>query len=152
VSSPDRPVPATARRLGLDPHPEGGWFRRTWQAAVRIPAAVLPDGYSGDRPVATSICYLLAPGERSRWHQVRSAELWLWQGGGSLWLTTGGFGASPQAESSVLLGPHLEDGAVVQHVVEAGQWQCAEPADATEVLVACVVAPGFAWEDFRLGE
>ena len=66
--------PATAEALDLLPHPEGGWYRQTWAAEP----GSQPPGYPGRRAAATAIYFLLAPGERSRWHAVRSDELWLW--------------------------------------------------------------------------
>jgi len=64
--------PTLAQELNLQPHPEGGWFRETW----RSPVSFWPDGYHGQRSAATAIYYLLHPGEQSRWHVVRSDELW----------------------------------------------------------------------------
>lgn len=70
--------PRFATILDLAPHPEGGWYRETWRSDV----AVEPAGYDGARASATAIYFALAPGESSRWHRVRSAELWLWHAGG----------------------------------------------------------------------
>lgn len=140
--------PALARQLGLEPHPEGGWFRETWRSAV----PVAPAGYAGPRPAATAIYFLLCPGERSRWHVVRSDELWLWHSGGPLSLRLGGAGPEPGDSSgpAVLVGPDLDAGQRPQAVVPGGTWQCAAPAGADPVLVSCVVAPGFDYADFRL--
>lgn len=132
-------VPPLARRLGLEPHPEGGWYRRIWAA----PVAVHPAGYPGERPTATAIHYVLGPGERSRWHRVRSDELWLWQGGGSLSLWIAG---QPDGGHEHRLGPDDE----VSALVPGGGWQRAEPAADREVLVTCVVSPGFDFADFEL--
>ena len=73
------------RDLGadLEAHPEGGRYRRIWASDLALPASALPAGYDGDRLAGTCIAYALAPGESSRWHRVRSTELWLWQGGGA---------------------------------------------------------------------
>jgi hypothetical protein len=60
-----------AEQLDLAPHPEGGWYRQTWRSAV----VFSPEGYDGPRSAATAIYFLLHPGERSRWHVVRSDEL-----------------------------------------------------------------------------
>ncbi len=48
----------------------------------------------------------------------------------------------------VTLGPDLAGGQHPQHVVRAGGWQSARPASTQEVLVSCVVAPGFDFADF----
>lgn len=74
----DPALDATAVReaLGLAPHPEGGHYREVWRHA--------PEG--GGRGAATSIFFLLEAGERSHWHRVDAAEIWLWQAGASLLL------------------------------------------------------------------
>ncbi|MCZ2810631.1 cupin domain-containing protein [Modestobacter sp. VKM Ac-2979] len=126
--------PGTAVRLGLEPHPEGGWYRRTWTS----PAV------AGERPAATAIVFLLTEGEHSAWHRVDADELWLWHGPGELTLQ---LADTPDVDvaAAVTLGPEL-----VQVLVPAGRWQRTLPAS-TEVLVSCVVSPGFRWSGFQLG-
>jgi predicted cupin superfamily sugar epimerase len=125
--------PPTAERLDLQPHPEGGWFRRTWTAPALL---------DGDRPAASAIHFLLTPGQHSAWHVVDADELWFWHGPGALALL---LGEAPEAvgERWVL------DADRPQIVVPAGTWQSTEPAE-REVLVSCVVSPGFTWDGFRL--
>src|SRR4051794_16348957 len=118
----DETAPVLARLLHLEPHPEGGWFRQTWRAELTLPAAALPADYDGDRAAATCISYLLGPGERSRWHRVRSAELWLWQGAGALRLDVGGSGSEPARDETVLLGPDVANGQTLQFVVPPDTW------------------------------
>jgi predicted cupin superfamily sugar epimerase len=65
--------PRTAEALDLAPHLEGGWYRETWRSG---PESV-PAGYPGRRAAATVIYFLLLPGQESRWHRVRSDEVWL---------------------------------------------------------------------------
>lgn len=140
------PRPPLARQLDLQPHPEGGWFRETW----RSPVSFAPEGYQGTRSAATAIYFLLHPGEQSRWHVVRSDELWFWHSGGPLTLRLGGDGAEPQETAAVFLGPDVTAGQHPQALVPAGCWQRAAPASDEAVLVSCVVAPGFDFADFRL--
>ncbi|HEY5016867.1 MAG TPA: cupin domain-containing protein [Streptosporangiaceae bacterium] len=140
------PRPPLAEQLDLSPHPEGGWFRQTWRA----PVSFSPEGYAGPRSAATAIYFLLHPGERSRWHLVRSDELWLWHGGGPLEMRLGGTGEEPAAATVLLLGADLDAGQQPQALVPGGVWQCAAPAGPVHVLVSCVVAPGFDFADFRL--
>jgi uncharacterized protein len=133
-------------QLGLAAHPEGGWFRETWTAPVEF----TPAGYPGPRAAATAITFLLRDGERSRWHRVRSDELWLWQGLGPLRLRLGGTGPTPAPASEVVVGPDPAAGHLLQALVPAGAWQDAEPLTGTGALVGCVVSPGFSYEDFEL--
>jgi predicted cupin superfamily sugar epimerase len=129
--------PATAEALDLLPHPEGGWFRQTWVS----PVSFTPPGYPGPRAAATLIYFLLAPGDESRSHMVRSDEIWLWHSGGPLTLL---IADSP----AITLGPDLSAGQVPHHVIPGGTWQSARPTADAEVLVSCVVAPGFDFADF----
>jgi predicted cupin superfamily sugar epimerase len=141
-------VAELVERLGLRPHPEGGWYRETWRTAV----TVTPGGYPGPRAAATGIQFLLPAGEVSRWHRVRSDELWLWQGLGPLRLRLGGGDTGPDeaAASELLVGPDPAAGHQLQALVPAGAWQSATPTGDAGALVACIVAPGFDFEDFEL--
>lgn len=138
--------PPLAEALDLEPHPEGGWFRQTWRSGHTF----VPDGYPGSRDAASLIYFALFPGEESAWHVVRSDEIWLWHRGGPVELRLGGSGERPSDESSVLLGADVEAGQVPHQVVPAGHWQAARLAGTEPVLVSCVVAPGFEFDDFRL--
>jgi predicted cupin superfamily sugar epimerase len=139
--------PRTAELLDLAPHPEGGWYRETWRAAP----SWQPAGYPGERAAATGIYFLLTPGEESAWHRVRSDEAWLWHACGPLTLLDGGDGDLPSDEPlPVVLGQDLIAGQVPQHVIPGGHWQAARLAGGGEVLVSCVVAPGFDFADFTL--
>ena len=139
-------TPPTALHLNLAPHPEGGWYRRHFTS----PHTIEHPAPGSTRPTATMIHYLLGPGERSRWHTVASDEIWLWQRGGRLNLYTSNPGPGPTVEHHHLLGPDIERGEQLHVHVPAGHWQRAEPADDTEVLLACLVTPGFDFADFTL--
>ncbi|TAL38239.1 MAG: cupin domain-containing protein [Phenylobacterium sp.] len=122
------------KRLKLQPHPEGGWYRETWRSD-----AALPDG----RAAATSILFLLEQGQRSRWHRVDAEEIWIFQAGSPLKLRT----AQGPEVTETRLGPG--PGQSPQHVVHKDEWQAAE-ADRGWTLVACIVSPGFRFEGFEL--
>jgi len=134
----DATLPARTIResLGLSPHPEGGHYRETWRDR---PA-------DGGRGAATSILFLLEEGERSHWHRVDAAEIWLWQAGAPLAL---GIHDEDAGRSAIRLGPDLAGGEIPQAVVPAGAWQEAKSLGAWS-LVACVVAPAFAFAGFEL--
>ncbi|MFE1470082.1 cupin domain-containing protein [Nocardiopsis dassonvillei] len=137
--------PATAEALNLLPHSEGGWYRQTWHSGV----TVHPEGYPGPRSTATGIHFLLGPGEESRWHRVRSDEVWVFNRGGPLVLEYGGTGGAPEPDGQVTLGSGIERGERLQAVVPAGTWQAARPLGGGEALVSCFVSPGFDFADFE---
>ena len=126
--------------LGLQRHPEGGWYRETWRA----------DAEKGERASATLIHFLLETGQHSHWHRVDAAEIWLWHAGNPLELAT----SRPDSGTveSVVLGPDLLSGQSVQHVISPGDWQAARPlsGNCDFTLVSCVVSPGFEFDGFTL--
>lgn len=136
--------------LGLQPHVEGGWFREVWRTGVEIPSSVLGEPYSGPRASATSVYFLLHPGEMSDWHVVLSDELWLYHSGSPVKLTLGGTGDQPEAQQEIILGMDIAAGQQPQVLIPANVWQKAEPMGEDPVLCTCIVSPGFDFADFKL--
>jgi hypothetical protein len=130
---------ALISQLQLEPHPEGGCYRRIYQSPVIVAP---PDG-RGARPTATAIYYLLAAGERSRWHRVRSDEIWVHVEGGTVRLACLDW---PQRALRVRI---LGEGGEPVQVVPAGTWQAAELTGESYALMSCIVSPGFEWSDFE---
>lgn len=141
--------PALAVAMGLEPHPEGGWYRRTWTSPERLTLPG-PDGSSRERPAATLIVFLLPAGECSAWHRVSSAETWIWNGPGRVALQYGGLGEEPEEGEVVELGSAV-DGLPVQAVVPADVWQRTLPGP-RDAVVSCMVSPGFDFADFSMPE
>ncbi|MGH9309551.1 MAG: cupin domain-containing protein [Vicinamibacterales bacterium] len=141
--SPGEPrAAALIEKLALSPHPEGGHFREV----DRSPARVQPlDGRAG-RSALTTIYFLLAAGEVSRWHRVASDEVWHYYEGDPLELLSAD--ASFDAVVRRMLGP-VSDGVEPVHVVRAGDWQAAR-STGSYTLVGCSVGPGFEFSDFEL--
>src|SRR5688572_18024942 len=67
--------------LGLEPHPEGGYFREVYRSTDHVAREHLPQGYDGDRSLATSILFLLKSGQYSCLHRLKSDELWCFHHG-----------------------------------------------------------------------
>jgi predicted cupin superfamily sugar epimerase len=140
--------PALAAALGLQPHPEGGWFRETFRSDAEV---VVRRG-SGDqrRSAATLITFLLPAGEASAWHAVASTEIWIWQGPGTITLQLGGDGDHPCDDPvSHRLGGDLDAGELPQLIIQPGVWQRTLPGP-VDALAGCLVSPGFDFADFRL--
>ena len=128
---------AWIRRLGLEEHPEGGWFRRIYTAASTI------ETENGARPLATSIHYLLTrerPG--GRLHRNRSDILhFLIDGGPVEYLLVTADGELRR----VALG-HEERFLMVP----GGWWKASQlMTGAPHALVAEVVTPGFDFADHQ---
>jgi predicted cupin superfamily sugar epimerase len=140
--------PALAVELGLEPHPEGGWYRRTWTSPVTV-TLTDADGSERVRPAATLIHFLLPAGESSAWHRVASSEIWIWNGQGAVQLELGGDGDEPDTDESPVLGGRLLRGERTQVLIAANVWQRTLPSD-EDALASCLVSPGFDFADFSL--
>ncbi|MET0988041.1 MAG: cupin domain-containing protein [Steroidobacteraceae bacterium] len=126
--------------LGLEPHPEGGYYRELFRSL----ATVRPEDERGARSALTAIYFLLTAGQVSRWHRVRSDEVWHLYEGGPLELLL----ADPQLgrlHSATLTQASATHSPV--HTVPADWWQAARCV-APYALVGCTVGPGFEFADF----
>jgi predicted cupin superfamily sugar epimerase len=128
--------------LGLTVHPEGGYYREVYRSASRVQ----PCDARAERAAITTIYYLLAGGDVSRWHRVASDELWHYYEGDSLELFTADAGFNQVTRH--LVG-RLDAGAQPVHVVRADWWQAARSTGAYS-LMGCTVAPGFEFADFQV--
>lgn len=122
--------------LGLKPHPEGGHYAEIFRSTDRVRTP------RGERSALTTIDFLLARGEFSAWHRVRSDEVWHLLEGGPLLLHL------ISADFSRLETVTLD--ATRRHVVPAGAWQAAEAAG-DFAYVGATVGPGFEFADFSFG-
>lgn len=137
-SGAEERVAALVEAHRLEPHPEGGWYRRTWEH---------PDAVAG-RPLGSAIVYLLGPGERSHWHRFDAVELWHHYEGGPLELS---ISIDAIAIDRHRLGPDLAAGEVHQVAVPAHAWQAARLLDDDSyAFVGCTVTPGFCFEHHEL--
>ncbi len=131
----------------LKPHPEGGYFRETYRSDEGIPGNCLPPRYGGNRNYSTAIYYLLAYGSISKLHRIASDEVWHFYLGGPLTVVE----LKPDGPADrIILGPEVDHGQRLQHVVKAGTWIGAYPNPGSGYcLVGCTVAPGFDFADFQ---
>ena len=127
---------AIIAKLGLQPHPEGGWFRETWRGPV---------GADG-RARGTAIHFLLEAGQRSHWHKVDADEAWHHYAGAPLELSMSDDGRTVR---HLRLGRDFGLGETPQIVVPRGVWQAARSLGHW-TLVGCTVAPGFDFAGFEL--
>ena len=134
--------------LGLQRHPEGGWYREIYRSAETIPQRCLPARFDGDRAVSTAIYFLLEESEFSALHRLRQDELWHFYDGAAITLHT----IDPSGEySPVRLGRNRDQGEELLRVVPAG-WLFGVTVDDTAsfALAGCTVSPGFDFADFDM--
>lgn len=138
------------KRLGLEPHPEGGYYRQTYRSEITIARQALPAGFGGDRAASTAIYFLLAGKNFSAFHRLRSDEVWHFYAGSPLLVHVIDLSGK---HSTLFLGSVLDVGQTLQAVVPAGCWFASHVWDwKSYTLVGCTVAPGFDFEDFEMGK
>ena len=136
-------------RFSLEPHPEGGWFRRFYESNEVIES---PNGF---RPAGTSILYLLKKEEVSRLHSLDADETWYFNLGAPLRVHL----FSGDDYHSILLG-NISDhsDSLAQYTIPAetifGITPC-EHSKESFSLVSCSVCPGFidagfSWPDLSV--
>jgi uncharacterized protein len=118
-----RSLEDVVRRLGLAPHPEGGWYGEVYRD-----------------PAVTTIHYVLPPRGLAPLHRVHDrVELWHFYGGDPVELHT----IVDSRHTQTLLGPETPVAAV-----PPGAWQATRAGDGG-AWCGCTVAPAFdfaAWE------
>lgn len=128
--------------LGLQPHPEGGYYREIYRSPQQVQVG------NRVRAASTSIYFLLPEGGVSTWHVVQSDEQWHYY--------TGETGAALELHllqnrehQMLTLGGEIFAGQRPQAMVPAGVVQAAR-ATGGWVLMGCTVVPGFDFADFAL--
>jgi hypothetical protein len=137
-------------QYNLQPHPEGGYYVRTYCSEEQIAADHLPERYTGSRFISTAIYFLLEGKQFSAFHRIKSDELWHFYTGAGLLI----YVIHPDGRGEILrLGNDLKNGFLFQQVVKAGCWFASKPADENGFsFVGCTVAPGFDFADFEMGQ
>ena len=145
---PERNAGYWIEKLNLAQHPEGGCFAPVFRASEQIGSQGLPDRFTGNRPIVSSIYYLLEKGQFSAFHRLKSVEIWSFFEGDPLTIHV----IDPQGGLvEKRLGRNFDMGESFQVVIEPGSWFAAEQRGPGEfTLVGCTVAPGFEYEDMEI--
>ena len=133
--------------LGLERHPEGGWYREVFRSSreVRVAAPTATSEGGAIRSAVTTIYFLLMQGEPTAWHSVASDEIWHFLEGAPAELLV----EDAAGRRAHRLGSLGADGATPLAIVPAGHAQMARTLG-TFTLVGCTVGPGFDFADFKL--
>lgn len=138
------------KKLQLQKHPEGGYFREVYRSDELIPKHSLHERYSGERNHGTSIYFLITNTEFSAFHRIKSDETWHFYHGSSITIyiidENGKY-------STVRLGSNPEKDEAFQYTIPHSTWFAVSVDEPDSyALVGCTVAPGFHFNDFELGE
>ena len=129
-------------QMQLQPHPEGGFYRSTLRADEMLTLE------RGERPLYTSIYFLLRSQDISHLHRLQSDEIWYYHGGSALTIHMIHPDGTYEAKK---LGLNIEAGEQPQIVVKKNAiFGSSVDAENTFGLVGCMVAPGFDFVDFEL--
>jgi len=130
------------KKLKLEKHPEGGYFKRTYESDMKIDIA----GYDGPRHISTAIYYMLTSDDFDAFHRMKTDELWHLYAGNSLILYV-------IDRAGKMTKVKMGKGGTPQVVIKAGSWFAASVSGSNSYcLVGCTVSPGFDYRDWELGK
>lgn len=128
-------------QLGLEVHPEGGYFKETYRSPHRLEQQ--------DRELMTSIYFLLTDTHVSRFHRITADECWYFHTGTPIVVHT----LDERGHHEFILGNDVSAGQLPYYLVKGGTvFGSSVLGDSGYALVSCAVAPGFDFRDFELFE
>ncbi|WP_208560753.1 cupin domain-containing protein [Marinilactibacillus kalidii] len=126
--------------LGLEPHPEGGYFIQTDKGEQPV------HSNETSLPLYTNIYFLLTTESASHFHRLTSDELWFYHAGSALTVHE----LHPDGSyHQHLVGLEVANGERLHHTVPAGTI-FGSTVEEGYALVSCTVIPGFDFSDFKL--
>lgn len=126
-------------KLKLQPHPEGGFYSETYRSDITIPGR--------DRQLMTSIYFLLSSENVSRFHRIKSDELWFYHAGSPLVVHT----LENGTHKETIVGPNIIENELPYFLVPKDTIFGSTVLNKNSYsLVSCVVSPGFDFKDFEL--
>ena len=132
------------KRLGLQEHPEGGFYKETYRSNQTIET-----DKNVYRNISTAIYFLLENENKSLFHRIKSDELWFFHQGEALEIVF----IKEGVLNTIILGNNLENGEVVQATIPANTWFASRVKNLKGYsFVSCTVAPGFDFADFELAK
>lgn len=136
------------KNLNLQKHPEGGYFRETYRSEDKISSSDRDVSFPGNRNYSTAIYFLLKGQEHSKFHRIKSDELWHFHAGSGATIHI----IHPDSlYEAKYLGPDLQRGREFQHAVPAHSWFGVTVDNRDSFLLAsCTVSPGFDFRDFEM--
>lgn len=132
-------------KLELKKHPEGGYYREIYRSAEMF--YVDAPQKRNRRNYSTSIYFLLQGKQISKFHRLKSDELWHFYDGSTVILYVIDVKGNLD---QIKLGRNIENNEVFQTVIKKDSWFAAEVTDKNSfALIGCTVSPGFDFSDFE---
>ncbi len=143
---PNISTSALIEALQLQPHVEGGYFKRTFQADHREKI----DTAAGPRYTLTSIFYLLTQQSPiGHWHLNKSDIIHYFHLGDPITY----YLIYPDRHlQKAIMGPDPTQGHLLQLTVKGGVWKASHLESGDYGLISEAVAPGFEYQDMTLGK
>ena len=132
-------IKAIVEKLKLQPHPEGGFYAETYRSTEST--------VGQERKLMTAIYFLLTSNNVSRFHRIKSDEMWFFHAGSPLIVHT--LDENGHTENKV--GLNLLNDEQPQFLVKKDTiFGSSVQSENGYSLVSCTVSPGFEFSDFEL--
>lgn len=132
-------IQAIVEKFNMIKHPEGGYYSETYRSAIKT---------SGEtHNICTSIYFLLPSEDVSKFHRIKSDELWFFHSGSPLIVHT----LDNSGHKETIIGNDIEAGQIPQFLVPGNTiFGSSVLEEDSYSLVSCVCAPGFEFSEFEL--
>ena len=132
-------IASIIKTLNLSPHPEGGYYSETYRSEITLK--------ENNRQLMTVIYFLLTSDNISRFHRIKSDELWFYHSGSPLIVHT----LNENGYKENKIGFDFKNEYLPQFLVPKDTIFAASVLEKNSYsLVSCVVSPGFDFNDFEL--
>lgn len=132
-------------KLELIKHPEGGYYREIYRSAEMFYVDAPAD--RNKRNYSTSIYFLLEGKQVSKFHRLKSDELWHFYDGSAVEIHVIDDNGKL---THIKLGRNIDNMEIFQAVIKNGNWFASEVLDKKSfALIGCTVSPGFDFSDFE---
>ncbi len=132
--------------LDMQPHPEGGYYSLEYTSPYHITGDTIGKDFQGDRPLSTSIYFLIEAHNVSNLHQLQADEIWYYHDGSPLVVAEI---TAQGVYKEHKLGTDIQNGERPQVCIPSGSiFGSYSLGDYS--LVSCMVSYGFHFDDFKL--
>ncbi len=136
-------------KFNMKVHPEGGYFGDGFRSTEFLRSDQLPKRYSGPRNVYSSIYFMVTKDRPSRFHRLKTDEIWHFYSGDTLTLHL----IHDHGKYECIELGNREEHERFQFLAPKNTWLAAG-CNGKEgySLMGCSLAPGFEYDDFELAD